>query len=103
MGPANMLIIRVIAVMFWTVCIMAFAWDAWLFIQTGALHTKSLGKWWAEIDGSSLTLTQNFIERYVSEGLWNPGLITILRMPASAVFAALGIILSWISRKSAFA
>ena len=44
MGPANMLIIRVIAVMFWTVCIMAFAWDTWLFIQTGALHTKSLGK-----------------------------------------------------------
>jgi len=88
--------------MFWTVCIMAFAWDVWFFIQTGALHTKSFGKWWAEIDGSSLTLCQNFIERYVSEGLWNPGIVTLLKFPAWAVFAAVGLVLSWISRKSAF-
>ena len=98
-----MLIIRVIAVMLWTACIMTFCWDVWMLIQTGSFTAKSFGKWWSEIDLSSLTLAQNFVERYVSEGLWNPGIVTVLKWPAWAVFAGFGFILSWISRKSAFA
>lgn len=98
-----MLIIRVIAIMMWTGCLLTFGWDLWRFIETGAFHTMSLGRWWFQIDKTSLTLAQNFIERYVWEDLWNPGIVTLLKWPACAVFAGFGLVLSWISRKSAFA
>jgi len=97
-----MLIIRILALVFWTACILTFGLDLWHLIESGAFTTSSLGRWWFWLDKSSLTLAQNFIERYVSEGLWNPGIVTLLKWPAWAVFAGFGIILSWISRKATF-
>ncbi|MGI9416000.1 MAG: hypothetical protein ACR2PM_20170 [Hyphomicrobiales bacterium] len=96
-----MVLIRILAILFWIGCIFTFGLDLWNLVDTGSFSTKSLGRWWFALDKSSLTFAQNFIERYVWEPLWNPGMVTLLKWPAWAVFAGFGFVLSWVSRKTA--
>ena len=62
--------------------------------QTGAkLAFASLGKDWNSLSPSSLNLLQAGIERHVAPVLWDPVILTVLRAPAFAVIAVLGVLL----------
>jgi len=60
--------------------------------QTGAkLAFSSLGKDWYAVSPSSLDMLQASIERHVARVFWDPVFLTLLKVPAFAVFGVLGI------------
>lgn len=74
-------------------------WEIWLFFQTGKFANHSLGQIWFMLDSESLNLVQAGIQRNLFPELWDPGLVTILEIPAWALPAFLGLIVLIICRK----
>ena len=58
-----------------------------------------LGQLWFELDVSSLNLVQAVIERYVWEPVWDPGITTILFLPALPLFLVPGLVLVFFCRR----
>jgi len=56
-----------------------------------------LGALWYDLHPASLNLVQAVIERYVWEPLWDPVLLSVLRLPAALVFGVLGLLLIGLS------
>ena len=56
---------------------------------SGAVVTAPAGQLWYEMDSSSLNITQAFIQRYISEGLWDSIIVPLLNRP---VWEALAIV-----------
>ena len=56
----------------------------------GALRVSSLGKTWYALSPGTLNQLQAGIERHVHTALWDPLMLTVLKLPAFAVFLALG-------------
>jgi len=92
-----MIIIRLLALAVWIGAVFALAMDLWKMTDTGIFEPTALGSLWYMLDMESLTLAQNFVERYVSEILWNPGIVSLLKMPAWAVLGGLAVVLTVIS------
>lgn len=62
--------------------------------QTGAkMSFASLGKDWYALSPASLNQLQAGIERHVHPILWDPGILTLLRLPAFGVLGVFGIAL----------
>ena len=62
--------------------------------QTGAKFAfASLGKDWFLISPGSYDVLKIGIERHVAPMMWDPVLLTLLRVPAFAVFGVLGLLL----------
>ena len=53
----------------------------------------ALGEHWFKLHPASLNTAQAAVERHVNPTLWDPVIITILQMPAWAVFGVLGLLL----------
>ena len=94
-----MIIIRLLALALWVLAALSLAGDIWTMWQTGEFAPKNLGKRWFELNGESLTLVQNTVERYISQDIWNPGVVTVLSWPAWAVLAGLALIFTILSAK----
>lgn len=64
---------------------------AWDLAAAGgeALRLRPLGEVWYQLDAGSLNLSQAVIERYVWPPLWDPGVITLLQVPAALLLAGL--------------
>ena len=74
-------------------------WELFVFFQGGPYQTLSLGRLWFKIAHSSLNLVQAVIQRYVTPKLWDPVLVSILKLPAWVSFAVLGIALIVVFRR----
>ena len=74
--------------------VIALTYDITAAYQTGSrLVFASLGSDWEAIGPSSLNWLQAGIERHVARALWDPLIAGLLKTPAFAAFAILGVML----------
>lgn len=64
----------------------------------GAFMPRPLGQLWFDVDADSLNLLQAVIQRYVHPAIWEPGITTILLLPAFVVIAVPGLLLAVLCR-----
>ena len=74
-------------------------WDVVDALAGGSFRMTALGSLWYGLDPGSLNLAQAVTQRYIHPALWDPVAITLLQWPATAVFAALGMVLLLLFRK----
>ena len=67
--------------------------------EAKAYEMFALGELWFEVHKDSLQLAQPAIQRYVHPRVWDPMIVTVLRAPAWAVFAAPGLLLLVLCRR----
>ncbi|MGE0845547.1 MAG: hypothetical protein AB7L41_04705 [Flavobacteriaceae bacterium] len=68
-------------------------------IAAAEFVTLPAGQVWYWIHAPSLNLVQAGLERSWAAFLWDPVLITLLKLPAFAVAGALGLLLLWLGRR----
>lgn len=90
---------RFLAWLFIALGLGALAYDAWIFLDSGAVRLTALGQLWYWVHPGSLNLSQAVIERYIHPVLWDPVIITVLLAPAALVFLVIGIVLGLIFRR----
>ena len=87
----------------WTLLIVALVIairDGLSSLDQNQFVVRPLGQLWYEIDPPSLNTLQAAVERNLSPVLWDPVIITLLQLPAVAVFGVLGIVFLLLSRAS---
>lgn len=90
---------RFLAWLFIALGVGVFAYDVWVFLNSGAVRLTALGQLWYWIHPGSLNLMQAVIERYVHPFLWDPIIINVLLAPAGVLLLAIGIVLALIFRR----
>jgi hypothetical protein len=90
---------RFLAWLFIALGLGVFAYDVWVFLDSGAVRLTALGQLWYWLHPGSLNLSQAVIERYVHPFLWDPVIINVLLAPAALVFLAIGIAFGLIFRR----
>ncbi len=84
---------RALAVLFFLLALITLGGDLYSsLLADGTIRLAALGEWWAWIHRDSLLLLQPAVERHISPVLWDPGIQTILELPATVNFAGLGMI-----------
>lgn len=73
--------------------IMAAGMEALYALERGALDWMPFGLLWYRLSPDTLGLAQAGIQRHIWPPLWDPGMIWLLRLPASSVFLVLGLLL----------
>ena len=58
-----------------------------------------LGQIWFDLHPGSLNLVQAVLERYVWQPLWDPGITSVLLMPALPLFLVPGLVLVLLCRR----
>ena len=81
----------------WLFMVLAFAAASAEAVISGPGLFVSAHDLWYAMSAKSFTITQIRIER-LSPVLWNPGLTTLLAVPAWFVFGVPGVLLSWFCR-----
>ena len=84
---------RVLGWIFVALGLAVFARDVWVFLESGAVAMTPLGQLWFSLHAGSLNLVQAVVERYLHPFLWDPVIFSVLRLPASLLFLAIGVIL----------
>mgnify|MGYP001429841956 CR=1 FL=1 len=56
--------------------------DLWGWTAAEPLRLAALGELWFKIDRAGLNLAQAAIQRHVWPALWDPGIVTVLLLPA---------------------
>ncbi|MFB9353772.1 hypothetical protein [Sneathiella chinensis] len=73
-------------------------------LEAGEWTPQLLGQLWFMIDSSSLNLLQAVVQRYLHPVLWDPVILSVLLLPAWAVFLVPGSLLLalslWRSRRN---
>lgn len=69
-------------------------------VQTGVFAVTALGDGWFWLSPGSLNLLQAVIERYVYPPLWDPIIISILKLPISLISAVLAAALLYAAHRS---
>jgi len=67
--------------------------DVWVSVQVAGARLIALGELWYVIDRGSLNALQAAIQRYVWPPLWDPGIVSVLRLPAAPALIVLGAVL----------
>ena len=87
-------VLRLFGGWFILAAVIALTYDITTAAQTGAsVAFASLGKDWYAINPSSLNALQASIEQHVAKVLWDPLMLGVLKTPAFAGFAVLGVLL----------
>ena len=73
--------------------IMAAGMEALYALERGALDWMPFGLLWYRLSPDTLGLAQAAIQRHVWPPLWDPGMIWLLRLPASPSFLVAGLAL----------
>lgn len=68
-------------------------------IHNGAWHPVALGELWYRLSPDSLNLAQAVIQRYIAAWLWQPAIVSILRLPGWLVFGVPAVLLLWLCRE----
>ena len=76
-----------------------FAYDVWVFLNSGAVRLTALGQLWYWVHPGSLNLVQAVVERYIHPFLWDPIIINVLLAPAAVLFLAIGILFALVFRR----
>jgi hypothetical protein len=90
---------RFLAWLFIALGLGVFAYDVWVFLNSGAVRLTALGQLWYWIHPGSLNLVQAVVERYVHPFLWDPIIINLLLAPAAVLFLVIGILFALIFRR----
>ena len=80
----------------WLLIALAFVaagMEALYALERGALEWMPFGLLWYRLSPETLGLAQAAIQRHVWAALWDPAIIWLLRLPASAVFLGGGLAL----------
>lgn len=94
-----MLLLRLLGGWSLLVAVIAFVNDLILSGRAGELVATSLGKHWFAISPGTINLVQAIMQRNVHPMLWDPVTTSVLVLPASLVFAVLGIALYALGRR----
>ncbi len=81
----------------WLLVLAALAVAGWELLAPDpavGIHLRPAGELWFRLHTGSLNLVQAVIERYIWPPLWDPGVVSILQLPALLVFAVPGIAIS---------
>jgi hypothetical protein len=90
---------RIIGWIFLAAGFMVLGHDCLQFLNSGEWNSILLGELWYKFDAQGLNFTQAIIQRYVSEYLWDPILLTVLLWPAWLDFLVPGILITVLFRK----
>lgn len=90
---------RFLAWLFIALGLGVFAYDVWVFLNSGAVRLTALGQLWYWVHPGSLNLTQAVVERYLHPFLWDPIIINVLLAPAAVLFLAIGILFGMLFRR----
>jgi hypothetical protein len=93
-----MIIVRIVGWLLLIAAAITLANDVANWSHTGTWHLSATGELWYRLDRGSLNLAQAVIQRYVSPGLWDPVVQTILQFYALLVLAIPGLLLLWAAR-----
>jgi|DewCreStandDraft_4_1066084.scaffolds.fasta_scaffold146790_2 hypothetical protein len=85
-----MRLLRVLGWLLMAAAASALAYDLAGWSGAEALRLSALGELWFKLDRASLNLAQAVVQRYVWPQLWDPGIVTVLLLPAVLVFAVPG-------------
>jgi hypothetical protein len=80
----------------WLLVLAALAVAGWELLAPDpvvGLHLRPAGELWFRLNVGSLNLMQAVVERYIWPPLWDPGVVSILQLPALLVFAVPGLVL----------
>lgn len=89
-----MTVLRAFAVLFFVMALLMFISEAISSFSTGApFRMRTFGEWWYAFSPSSLNGAQAFVQRYLWAGLWDPFVISLLRLPGIPAAAGLGALL----------
>lgn len=69
------------------------AWEIFGQREGGETHLRPAGELWFQLDTGSLNLMQAIVERYIWPPLWDPGVVSLLQLPALLIFAVPGLLL----------
>ena len=62
--------------------------------STGGYRTIAAGEFWFRLHPYSLNLSQAVVQRYLSPGLWDPVIVSLLQWPVWSILGAPGAILA---------
>ncbi len=71
--------------------VVALGGDGLRWLETGLADFGALGAFWAQLDSGSLAALQLLCERYLWPPLWDPGLVSLLALPAAPLLILLGL------------
>ncbi len=79
----------VLCILGWGLVLAALAAAGWAVSLAGpaGILQRPLGELWFKLHVGSLNLVQAVVERYIWPPLWDPGISSLLQLPAALVFA----------------
>ena len=90
--------IRALAVLFFVLAVLMGISEAiTAFMGNTPFQMRTFGEWWYSLSPSSLNGTQAFIQRYLWPPLWDPFVVSFLRLPGIPAAAGIGALLMAIS------
>ena len=73
--------------------------DALNWLETGTIRLVALGEFWFDRHPPSLNTMQSLIQRYTVPELWDPGIVTVLLLPAGVLLGASGLVITFLCRR----
>lgn len=86
----------------WTMialALMCLGADAMAMLERGEFVLMGLGELWAAMDSDSFIAVGNAVSAYSMPEIWNPGIMTVLKLPGVVLFGLLGMLLLVMFRK----
>lgn len=79
--------------------LVCFGADAMAMLERGTPGLLSLGELWSALDMNSLLEVGNAVSEYTAPEIWNPGIVTALKVPGLLLFGVIGLLLLILFRK----
>ena len=79
--------------------LMAVGAETFVALRAGAYQGLTGGEIWFKIDSHGLNTVQAVVQRYIHPILWDPAIVSVLRLPLWATLGSIGSILLLIYRK----
>jgi hypothetical protein len=92
--------LRFIAAVLLLVAVVALIYDATRTLSgPGGIVTTPLIEHWSKLAPGSLKSAQSAVERTTHPLLWDPLLVSLIRLPVWALFGVLGLLLAYAGRR----
>ena len=89
-----MIALRSLAVLFFVLAVLMFATESLsAFLGGVPFRMRTFGEWWYAFSPSSLNGAQAFVQRYLWAGLWDPFVVSLLRLPGIPAAVGIGAVL----------
>ena len=83
-----------LGIMLLGLALITFIYDLMMALHSGSYRVIAAGELWFRLHPYGLNLSQAVIQRYLSPGLWDPVIVSLLQWPAWSIFGAPGAILT---------